>query len=261
MKSSYIFRLDDACPTMDHLKWTRLEAIFEKHEIRPLVAIIPDNVDPELHFCENDPKFWDRARKWKSKGWTIAMHGYQHRFHTVDRKKLILPFYNRSEFGGLSFSEQLSKIEASWLIFQRECVIPSVWIAPAHCFDRTTLKALKAATTIRIVSDGIAFDQYYEHEFYWLPQQLWSFSEKNNGTWTICLHPNTMDDSQFEKIELLLCTEKYRSRFTTVDSITFYRRPRNLNDMVYSFWFWRKSKLFKIAAYIKRGLFIIYFLA
>ena len=93
------------------------------------------------------------------------MHGYQHVMHST-KAKLILPFYERSEFGGLPYEAQVVKIRESWALFVAEQVKPSVWIAPAHCFDRLTLKAIRNETPIRIVSDGIARDQYFEDGFF-----------------------------------------------------------------------------------------------
>ncbi len=254
MTARYLIRLDDACPTMDHGRWSKLEAMFDRLGIQPLVAIVPDNLDPELQVADLDPAFWGRVRAWRDKGWTIAMHGYQHRFHFVDRKKLLLPFYDRSEFAGLSLEEQSAKIRASWQIFQREDVQPDVWIAPAHCFDRATLQALKAETPIRIVSDGIACDQFLEDDFYWLPQQLWSFTEKSLGLWTICLHPNSMSDRQIEELGDLLASNAVLPRIASVRELVLRQRKPSLQDKVYAFWFWRRDRFYKVAGVVRRHL-------
>lgn len=247
MTARYLLRLDDACPTMDLRRWSKVESVLDRLGIRPLVAVVPDNQDPELQVDAPDASFWDRVRVWQAKGWTIAMHGHQHRFHFVDRKQLLLPFYNRSEFGGLSFDEQSQKIRASWQIFQNEGVSPTVWIAPAHCFDRTTLTALRAETSIRIVSDGIACDQYQEDDFFWLPQQLWAFTEKSSGLWTICLHPNTMTDHTIDKLANLLATDTIHPRLVGVNDLVMRPRRRSFKDKVYAAWFWRRDSFYKLA--------------
>ena len=41
----FIIRLDDACPTMDKKKWDKIEKILNELNIKPLVAIIPNNKD------------------------------------------------------------------------------------------------------------------------------------------------------------------------------------------------------------------------
>jgi len=252
MTARYIFRLDDACPTMDHSRWARLETLFDNLGICPLVAVVPCNQDPILQVSEPDPNFWARVRCWQDKGWTIALHGYQHQFHYIDRSKLLLPFYDRSEFAGLSFDDQSQMFRAAWEIFMSEGVEPRVWIAPGHCFDRITLSALKAETPIRIISDGVACDQFFESDFYWLPQQLWSFSRKLFGLWTICLHPNTMSDSQFD--ELAETLSACSSCIVSVTDLALIPRNLGLIDNLYALWFWRRSGFYKLAGTIRRML-------
>ena len=74
--NKYLIRLDDACPTMDKMKWDRIEEILDKFNIKPLVGIIPANNDSELFINEYDSTFWNKARLWQLKGWSIALHGY-----------------------------------------------------------------------------------------------------------------------------------------------------------------------------------------
>jgi hypothetical protein len=239
---------------MDHDRWCKLEAVLDKFGIRPIVAVIPNNQDPVLQIDSPDAGFWERVRTWQAKGWTIAMHGYEHVFHEIDRNKLILPFYDRSEFAGLSLHEQSAKIRASWQIFQIQGISPTVWIAPAHCFDRTTILGLKAETPIRIISDGIACDQYFEDDFHWLPQQLWSFSNKSSGLWTICLHPNSMDIRSIEEFNELLGDDSVLSRIVSVSDITLQVRERSWRDYIYAFWFWRRGQFYQWAGAVRRHL-------
>ena len=44
--SCYILRLDDASDYMDVEKWSRMEELLDKYQIKPLVGVIPDNQDP-----------------------------------------------------------------------------------------------------------------------------------------------------------------------------------------------------------------------
>jgi hypothetical protein len=252
INAKYIIRLDDACPTMDQNRLARLEAIFDALGICPLVAVVPDNQDPALRVSEPDPNFWSRVRSWDAKGWTIALHGYQHRFHFIHRDKMLLPFYDCSEFAGLSLEDQSQKIRAAWNIFKCEGIEPRVWIAPGHCFDRTTLSALKAETPIRIISDGIAYDQFFDGDFYWLPQQLWSFSRKPFGLWTICLHPNTMTESQLDKLANFLVV--YSAHIVSVSDLSLTPRKLDWVDKLFAVWFWRRSRFYKLAGIIRRML-------
>lgn len=244
MTAKYLLRMDDACPTMDLRKWQMFEELFDVLGIKPLVAVVPDNGDPELQRDPPDPLFWGKVRSWHEKGWTIAMHGYQHTMHHT-KSKLVLPFYQRSEFGGLPYEMQAEKIRKSWSLFVAHGVEPTAWIAPAHCFDRLTLAAIRNETPIKIVSDGIACDQYFEDGFFCLPQQLWSLAEKSSGLWTVCLHPNTMTEDQFAAFRTVLL-ECYISRVTSVDKLVLHKRSKSLADRVYDVYFWQRHRALKL---------------
>lgn len=243
MTARYLLRLDDACHTTNRQKWQALEDLVDDFGIKPIVAVVPANRDPDLTVDAIDPEFWDKVRRWQAKGWAIAMHGYQHLMHRTTNK-LILPFYQRSEFGGLSYEQQAEKIRQSWGIFTSQGVKPTVWIAPAHCFDWVTLEAIKAETPIRIVSDGIARDQYYEADFHWIPQQLWSLSEKDDGLWTVCLHPNTMTDDQIvvlrESIEM-----QFSGRIIALEDVALTERKKSMRDRWENLCFWQRHRMNK----------------
>jgi len=110
MKSKYIFRLDDASHYMDLKKWNEVEKIFIKYKIQPIVAVIPENRYENLIKQPFNPDFWNKVKHWDSKGWDIAMHGYQHSYHKINFNKSIVKFNNYSEFTGLSFEDQKDKI-------------------------------------------------------------------------------------------------------------------------------------------------------
>jgi len=234
MSAKFIVRLDDACPTMDHDKWSYLENLFDEFNIKPLIAVIPDNTDESLIRKEFDSLFWNKVSSWQKKGWAIGLHGYKHDMHSTNAKQ-ILPFYKRSEFSGLPLKEQSLKIRKGYEIFHNNGIKPSVWIAPAHCFDKTTLKALSTETSIKIISDGIAFNQYYKDNFYWIPQQLWSFKEKKYGLWTVCLHPNSMSKNELENFKEDII--QYKNQIISIDEVKFIKKNKSILDRLFSFYF------------------------
>ena len=254
MKATYLLRLDDACPMMDAQKWLLLEDLFDGLGIKPIVAVVPDNQDSELQFDTPDTEFWDKVRTWQAKGWVIAMHGYQHVFHTVSRKRLILPFYDRSEFAGLSLEEQSKKIRAAWALFKAQNIIPPIWIAPAHCFDRVTLDALLNETTIRIISDGIARDTFFENDLFWLPQQLWSLAPRRAGLWTLCLHPNSMSIADIGKLGEQLSSPYYRERIVSLTDVRLTRRRRSALDHLYAWVFWTRIRIVSSLLAIRQAI-------
>lgn len=236
MSARYLIRLDDACHSMDHRRWWLVERLLDDYGIKPIVAVVPDNKDPKLEVDARNEAFWDTVRAWAAKGWAVAMHGHTHVMHPTT-SPLLLPYYQRSEFGGLTFDEQATKIRASWRIFSEQGVEPIVWVAPAHSFDSFTLKALAAETPIRIVSDGIAWDTYHDAGFHWIPQQLWRFSRRWSGLWTVCLHPNTMSDAAIASLAEAI--RDCRNKIVCIEQVKLSRRKKSPLGMLYHWYFWR----------------------
>jgi predicted deacetylase len=245
MSARYLIRLDDACDTMDRRRWSLVEQVLDKHAVKPIVAVIPDNQDRSLMFEPRNAAFWDKVRAWAQKDWSVAMHGYTHVMHPT-QSKLVLPFYTRSEFAGLALEAQAQKIRAAWTLFLAHGVEPKIWVAPAHCFDLITLQAIHQETSIRVVSDGIAWDTYFEHDFHWVPQQLWSLSERKSGLWTVCLHPNTMDGSAIEALDSAL-GGKFRGRLTCFHDVDLRKRKKSILGRLYNGYFWWRRKQLRSA--------------
>lgn len=243
MKAKYIIRLDDACDTSNLAKWNKIEEILDNFGISPIVAVIPDNKDQTLNHDPSNPAFWKMVKRWEEKGWSIAMHGYQHTFHVVNRKRLVFPYYDRSEFGGLSLEEQKNKIRSSLKIFRKNKIEPRLWVAPAHSFDEMTLRALADETQINVVSDGISFATFYRNGFYFIPQQLWSIKKKRFGIWTVCLHPDTMMDEDFDKFRLDLSNESVRNNMVQVDDIELIKKGKSILGYLFSGYFWSRYRL------------------
>ncbi len=236
MNAQYLVRLDDACETMNRHKWGLIERLLDQLAIKPIVAVVPDNQDPSLVFGEHDSLFWEKVRAWAAKGWTIAMHGHTHVMQPTN-SKLLVPYYARSEFAGLALDHQADKIRAAWQKFQTEGVVPDVWVAPAHSFDEVTLEALGKETSIRVVSDGIAFSPYYEHGFHWIPQQLWNPVRRTSGLWTICLHPNGMSDSEISAFGNTM-TSGFGDKITSFNQVRLSSHGKTLVGCIYHQYFW-----------------------
>jgi predicted deacetylase len=240
MSARYLIRLDDACDTMDRRRWDLVEQVLDKHGVKPIVAVVPDNHDRSLMFEPRSPTFWDKVRGWARKDWSVAMHGYTHVMHPT-QTKLVLPFYARSEFAGLELEAQAEKVRAAWTLFLTQGVEPKIWVAPAHCFDLLTLQAVRRETSIRVVSDGIAWDTYQEHDFHWIPQQLWSLAERRSGLWTVCLHPNTMSDAAIGALDTAL-GGKFRGRLTCFGEVELRNGSKSALGRLFSIYFWWRWK-------------------
>ena len=240
MTAKYLIRLDDACDTSNLAKWRAVEKILDSLDVKPIVAVIPENEDQSLSYAAKNPKFWEKVRVWQSKGWAVAMHGLNHVYHPVKRKSLILPFYDRSEFGGLTLDQQREKIKKSLAIFRKNLVEPELWVAPSHSFDVKTLEALKCEVPFRVVSDGIAIKPYSEMGFSFIPQQLWDVCYKKSGVWTVCLHPDTMSFDEIELFASKIKKTEIRENIISIDKVVFSDNPKEISDRIYSFLFWLK---------------------
>jgi predicted deacetylase len=173
--------------------WDSIETMLRELAVRPVLAVIPENADDVLRVCSPVADFWDRIREWQDLGWTIGMHGWQHRF--VTKNGGILGLNQFSEFAGLSRSEQKEKLNRARDIFAKERIQSDLFIAPAHSFDRTTLELLRELG-FRYISDGF-FPTPITDELgiTWVPQQLWRYRWRPFGTWTICFHMNSWTSS------------------------------------------------------------------
>lgn len=223
----YILRLDDASPYFQSEKWIQMEQLLDKYKIYPIIGIIPDNKDPELIKGSQDGDFWHRALNWQKKGWSIALHGYDHVYVNCNCKGLN-PVHKKSEFVGLSITRQEEKIEKGFEILKSHGLNPTVFFAPSHTFDENTLLALKNKTDISIISDTVASDVYYMKEFYFIPQQAGSVRRLPLKTLTFCYHPDNMNEAAFIKLEEFL--KMYHGNFVSVLDIKLQKRKKDIFD-------------------------------
>ena len=205
----YLIRLDDACPTMDSVKWQRIENILDTYGVRPMVGVIPANEDPKQQIDIADTEFWAKVKAWEKKGWAIALHGYDHCFISDAGMKGLNPLWERSEFAGVPLEVQKEKIRKGMAVFRVNGVEPKYFFAPAHTYDQNTLQALREESKIRIISDTIAAHPYRKGDFVFIPQLGGRCSEmKLPGMWTFCLHPSAMKEEDFLATERFLQAHK-----------------------------------------------------
>lgn len=197
MKPQYLIRFDDITPTMNWLVWSEVEKILIDLNVKPILAVIPDNQDKDLQIFQSAPQFWDKVRQWQRLGWTIGLHGYQHRCITTEAGLVGLNL--KSEFVGLPLQTQEDKLRKAIEVFHNENVNPEVWIAPFHSFDSVTLIGLKKIG-INCISDGLFLLPYKDsQDMIWIPQQLWKFHPLPFGIWTICFHCNNWTEADLKK--------------------------------------------------------------
>jgi peptidoglycan/xylan/chitin deacetylase (PgdA/CDA1 family) len=228
---------------MDREKWQRMEDILDKYGVKPLVGIIPANADPKTMIDPEDVGFWEKALFWEKKGWSIALHGYDHVCISDGGMSGLNPFWKRSEFAGLPLEQQRDKIKKGYDIFKENGFEPKYFFAPSHTFDDNTLVALREETPIRIISDTIALVPYKKGDFTFIPQISGHCVEfPFPGEYTFCFHPNIMSDDAYTNLESFL--KEHAEEFVSFDELERYEnKSRRLVDILFSWVFFRYRKL------------------
>ena len=223
----YLLRFDDICPTMNWAAWEAIEAHLVRCGVKPILAVVPDNRDPKLMVDPPRADFWDRVRRWQAMGYTIALHGYQHRY--VNREAGIMGLTPQSEFAGLPRAEQEAKLRSALAIFAEQRVRADAWVAPSHSFDRVTV-AILAELGVTVISDGLWPWPFTQGGVTWIPQQLWGFQPKPDGLWTVCNHHNAWSERRIEQFGETLSA--YAPRMTDVATVlgTYVGRRLTLSD-------------------------------
>lgn len=208
-------RMDDITPGMDWDKFERFKALLEEYRVKPLIGIVPDNRDDNLdkgialeaEKTSREKYFWSQAAKWQEGGWTIAIHGYRHMY--TQKKGGCFPLNRFSEFAGLSYEKQKEMLEAGKNIFVFHGIETDVFMAPAHSYDKNTLRALKELGYTK-VTDGFGNRPYMREGivFYPISFKLSSSLKKKSGVTTMVVHTNTMKDADFDRCRRIFETEE-----------------------------------------------------
>lgn len=239
--SKYIMRLDDAAAKMDIVKWNRMEKLLDEYKIKPLVGVIPDCKDPMMAQYQVNEQFWEKVHTWINKGWTIALHGYEHVYCTNDGG--INPVNKSSEFAGVPLDEQKTKIRKGLKIFKEHGIEPKVFFAPSHTFDENTIEAIKQESNVRVISDTIANNAYCKYGMVFVPQQLGAVRKLPFQVVTFCYHPNTMKDDDYKKLEDFL--QQFGTKFVDFGNICSTTRKYTFIDwMLKKIYFARRHSCF-----------------
>jgi predicted deacetylase len=218
----YLIRFDDICPTMNWAVWDQIESVMLAAGVQPVLAVVPDNQDPRLKVDPPLPQFWDRVRSWAARGWTVAVHGFQHAY--ISNQRGLVGLLPQSEFAGTSAAEQEHRLRAACRIFEREGLPAKVWIAPSHSFDAITVKLL-AQLDFQVVHDG-----YFRYPYrdplglVWVPQQLWHDRPAPPGIWTVCYHCNGWTQNDLDRFTTFVSRQGHT--ITSLQSAVAHARTK-----------------------------------
>ena len=220
----FIIRLDDATPKMNKEGWQRVEDMLDKYGIKPIVGIIPDSHDP-LFTWDEDPFFWSQTvKRWQEKGWTIAQHGCHHVYHDCGNNV-------RSEFVGLSYSEQLSLIHEGYITLKKHDVIPECFFAPAHTFDETTVDVCRDSGLFKFISDGYGVYPYCEQDMLFIPSIFdTAYKVLPFGVYTFILHPSFTTDKELKHFDTFI--RNNQKQFISIAQLLEVINPRRKRSMI-----------------------------
>ena len=200
-------RMDDITPDMDWAKFLRFKELCDLYQMKPLIGVVPDNQDPMLQIDEARKDFWEYLLQLQKEGWSIAQHGCTHIYST--RKKGCFPLNAISEYAGKSYEEQLTSLKRGKEILESHGVYTDIFMAPAHSYDKNTIKALKEAGFTKL-TDGFG-DEPYQWKgmnFYPISFKQSSSLRQKNGYTTFVVHANTMNEKDFERYEKMFAEHK-----------------------------------------------------
>ena len=179
--------------------WARITNILSNLNVRPIVAVIPNNQDAGLCFSPVDTLFWQKVSDWENIGWHIGVHGWT---HTLKKTGFgLFPISQYSEFVGDDEKSQLNRIKMAVAVFHSKGISPKLFVAPAHGLDKNTVEAIRNGSTIRVISDGFYLYPFRKFGMVFCPQQIWKLRAMPFGIWTVCLHPSNMSKPQIDELE------------------------------------------------------------
>jgi predicted deacetylase len=195
-------RMDDITPDMDYAKFLRFKELCDRYQVKPLIGVVPDNRDKMLQIDEKRADFWKYVLKLQAEGWTIAQHGVYHVYTT--KKMGCFPLNRLSEFAGLPYDKQYEMLLYGKDILEKNGIKTNIFMAPAHSYDRNTLKALKNLGFTKI-TDGFGDIPYIKNgiTYYPISYKQSSSLKKEKGYTTFVVHSNTMNDNDFTRYEKL----------------------------------------------------------
>lgn len=201
-------RMDDITPDMDWERFLTFKEILDGCGIKPLIGVVPDNRDENLHKAKALGDFWEYVKELQESGWCVALHGYRHMYTT--KKGGLFPLNRFSEFAGVPFDKQKKMLSEATEILEKNGIRTDIFMAPAHSYDRNTLKALKELGYCKM-TDGFGSRPYQWQgmTFYPISFLLSRSLKKRKGVTTMVVHTNEVDADGMERLRRQLSEQQH----------------------------------------------------
>ena len=241
--------------------WQKAVDILDKYQVKPLIGVIPDCKDPDLLIDAPRNDFWGYIKELKEKGYAVAMHGLNHIFD--NRARSLVSSGVNTEFAGHSYETQFEKIRHGKQILLAHGIDTDIFFAPAHSYDKNTLKAL-VANGFKYMSDGKSRKVINYNGLLAIPCRSGGVPKvKRNGCYTAVFHAHEWEcvgkEIEYEKLEKLC-----KSYSKDIVSFEDYKKQSVGNKFIqvadeklYLFWIFRikpalrflRAKLLKRKSY------------
>ena len=202
-----LIRFDDICENMNWDFMNRCEVIFDKYNIKPLLGVIPSNLDNDLKTWPKKDNFWDMVRAWQNKGWEISMHGYNHLYNKETHGHDYFGYGGKTEFYGENYEIQKTKILKGIKKFNDENIQIRSFFAPSHTYDINTFRCLHELG-IKYVIDGYGLFPYYQHKLIFIPQLFYNLIFFPFGVQSTQIHLNMWSEKDMKKFENFIIKNK-----------------------------------------------------
>ena len=203
-----LIRFDDVAENMNWHLMNKCEVLFDKLNIKPVMGVIPNNEDKDLLIYPKKENFWDIVKNWQSKGWEIAMHGYNHIYDKETYKKDFFEYGGRSEFFGHTLDVQLKKVKKGLEIFKKNNINVRTFFSPNHTYDLNTFEALKLSGINQVI-DGYGLKPYLENNIKFIPQLFYKPIFLPLGLQTTQIHLNYWTEKELDNF-LNIISKNYK---------------------------------------------------
>jgi predicted deacetylase len=227
-----LIRLDDIAENMNWDLMQKLELLFEKYKIKPVLGVIPENKDNELLAYPKKDNFWEQVKIWRNKGWEIAMHGYTHVYDKTCKNNDYFNYGGGSEFSGHPLETQMLRIKNGLKKFDHEKIKIRTFFAPNHTYDKNTFIALKNCG-INEVIDGYGFVPYVQNDIKFIPQLFYKVLALPFGIQATQIQLNYWTQKDFDNIEKFIVKNSnkiitYDQALKKINNNLFYKLVGNL---------------------------------
>jgi len=203
-----LIRFDDVAENMNWPLMNKCEVLFDKLNIKPVMGVIPSNEDKDLLIYPKKENFWGIVKKWQSKGWEIAMHGYNHIYDKETNRKDFFEYGGKSEFFGHTLDVQLKKVKKGLEIFKKNNINVRTFFSPNHTYDLNTFEALKLSGINQVI-DGYGLKPYLENNIKFIPQLFYKPIFLPLGLQTTQIHLNYWTEKELDNF-LNIISKNYR---------------------------------------------------